>query len=58
MLHAKFQDHRTYGSGLGEFYSCYHIWAWRPSLATDGRRRRTPEHGYTISSPCAPEGSV
>ena len=23
----------------------------------DGRRRRTLEHGYTISSPCEPEGS-
>ena len=28
---------------------------------TDGRTTddgRTPEHGYTISSPCEPEGSV
>ena len=23
----------------------------------DNGRRRTPDHGYTISSPCEPEGS-
>ena len=32
MLHAKFQDHRTSGSGEEGFY---HIWAWWPSLSCD-----------------------
>ena len=27
MLHAKFQDHRTYGSGEEDFKGFYHIWA-------------------------------
>ena len=27
---------------------------WTP---TDADGRRTPDHGYTISSPCEPEGS-
>ena len=31
MLHAKFQDHRTSGSGKEDFY---HIWAWRPSWSS------------------------
>ena len=30
MLHAKFQDHRTSGSGK-IFKGFYHIWAWWPS---------------------------
>ena len=29
MLHAKFQDHRTSGSGEEDFKGGYHIWAWR-----------------------------
>ena len=32
MLHAKFQDHRTPGSGEEDFY---HIWVWRPSWSCD-----------------------
>ena len=31
MLHAKFQDNRTSGSGNEDFY---HIWAWRPSWSS------------------------
>ena len=31
MLHTKFQDHRTSGSGEDFFRDFYHIWAWRPS---------------------------
>ena len=31
MIHAKFQDHRT--SGSGEDF--YHIWAWWPSWSCD-----------------------
>ena len=31
MLHTKFQDHRTSGSGEDFFRDVYHIWAWRPS---------------------------
>ena len=34
MLHAKFQDHRTSGSGE-DFKGFYHIWAWRPSWSCD-----------------------
>ena len=29
----------------------------RTTRTTDDGRRRTPEHGYTISSPCEPNGS-
>ena len=36
MLHAKFQDHRTYGSGEEDFLKVfYHMWAWRPSWSYD-----------------------
>ena len=35
MLHAKFQDHRTSGSGEEDFLSFYHIWAWQPSWSCD-----------------------
>ena len=36
MLHAKFQDHRTSGSGEEDFkLFFYHIWAWRPSWSCD-----------------------
>ena len=32
MLHAKFQDHRTSGSGEeDDFKGFKYIWAWRPS---------------------------
>ena len=30
MMHAKFQDHGTLGSGE-DFYSCLIMWSWRPS---------------------------
>ena len=30
MLHAKFQDHRTSGSGEEDFKGFNHILAWRP----------------------------
>ena len=32
MLHAKFQDPRTFGSGGEDFKCFYDIWAWRPFL--------------------------
>ena len=35
MLHTKFQDHRTYGSGEEDFKGFYHIWACRPSWSCD-----------------------
>ena len=35
MLHAKFQDHRTSGSGEEDFLRFYHIWAWRQSWSCD-----------------------
>ena len=36
MLHVKFQDHRTSGSGEEEFFKgFYHIWACRPSWSSD-----------------------
>ena len=35
MLHAKFQDHRTFGSGEEDFLGLSHIWAWRPSSSCD-----------------------
>ena len=35
MLHAKFQDPRTSGSGEEDFKGFYHIWAWRPSWSCD-----------------------
>ena len=35
MLHAKFQDHRTSGSGEGDFQKFLPIWAWRPSWSCD-----------------------
>ena len=31
MLHAKFQDHMTSGSGEEDFKGFYHILAWWPS---------------------------
>ena len=36
MLHAKFQDHRTLGSGEEDFFKgFYHIRAWQPSWPCD-----------------------
>ena len=36
MLRAKFQDHRTSGSGEEDFFKkFYHIWAWWPSWSCD-----------------------
>ena len=35
MLHAKFQDHRSSGSGEDNFKGCYHIWAWQTSWLCD-----------------------
>ena len=35
MLHAKFQYHRTSGSGTEDFEGFYHTWAWRPSWSCD-----------------------
>ena len=35
MLHAKFQDHRTTGSGEENFKGFYNIWTWRPFWSCD-----------------------
>ena len=35
MLHGKFQDHRTSGSGEEDFSGFYHTRAWRPSWSCD-----------------------
>ena len=35
MIHAKFKDQRTSGSGEEDFKGLYHIWAWRPSWSCD-----------------------
>ena len=35
MLHVRFQDHRTSGSGGERFKGFPHIWALRPSLSCD-----------------------
>ena len=45
MLHAKFQDHRTSGSGEEDFKCFYYIWAWRPSWSYD------LDHLYKLSFP-------
>ena len=45
MLHAKFQDHRTSGSGEEDFSGFYHIWAWPPSWSCD------LDHLYKLSFP-------
>ena len=50
MLHAKFQDHRTSGSGE-DFKGLYHIRAWRPSWSRD-------QHDlYKINVPSSHGGS-
>ena len=43
MLHDRFQNPRPFGSGEEDLYWTDDGW--------------TPEHGYTISSPCEPNGS-
>ena len=35
MLHAKFRDHMTSGSGEEDFEGVFHIWALRPSWSCD-----------------------
>ena len=35
MLHAKFQDHRTFGFGVDDFLRFYHIWARQPFWSCD-----------------------
>ena len=45
MLHAKFQGHRTSGSGEEDFKGFYHILAWRPYLSRDHK------HLYKLSFP-------
>ena len=45
MLHAKFQDHRTYDSGEEDFKGFYNICAWRPSWSCD------LDHLYNFRSP-------
>ena len=49
MLHAKFQDHRTSGSGEEIFKGFYYIWAWRPSWSFD------LDHLYKLSFPLPKE---
>ena len=51
MLHAKFQDQWTSGSGEEDFYGFYHIWAWQPSLSCD------LDHLYKLSVPLPKEAS-
>ena len=48
MLHAKFQDHRTSGSGE-DFLGFYHIWVWRTSWSCD------LDHFYKLSFPLPKE---
>ena len=48
-LHAKFQDHRTFGSGEVFFF---HIWSWRPSGSCD------LDHLYKLSFPPSQGGST
>ena len=51
LVHAKFQDHRTSGSGEIFFKGFYHIWAWRPSWSCD------LYHLHKLSSPLPKEDS-
>ena len=48
MLHAKFQDHRTSGSGE-DFKGFYRIWAWWPSWSCD------LDHVYKLLFPFSKE---
>ena len=50
MLHAKFQDHRTSGSGE-DFKGFYHIWEWQPSWSCD------LDHLYKLSFSLPKEAS-
>ena len=53
MLHAKFQDHRTFGSGDSNiFKGFYHISAWRPSWLRD------LDNLFKLSFPVKNEGST
>ena len=52
MLHAKFQDHRSSGSGEEDFKGFYHIWAWRPSWSCD------LDHLYKLSFPLPKEAPI
>ena len=52
MLHAKFQDHKTSGSGEEDFNGFSHIWAWRPSWSFD------LNHLYKLSFPPSQGGST
>ena len=50
MLHAKFQDHRTSGSGDKDFLRFLpYIWAWLPSWSCD------LDHLYKLSFPLPKE---
>ena len=49
MLYAKFQDHRTSGSGEDFLKKNYHIWAWQPSWSCD------LDHLYKLSIPLPEE---
>ena len=49
MLHAKFQDHKTSGSGVDFFKVFYHIWEWWPSWSRD------LDHLYKLSFPLPKE---
>ena len=43
MLHAKFKDYSTSGSGNKDFKGFRHIWAWRPTWSSD------LDHFYELS---------
>ena len=45
MLHDRFQDLRTFGSGEEIFKDFYHIWTWRPFWSCD------LHHLYKLSLP-------
>ena len=50
MLHAKFQDHETSGTGEEDFLRFLpYIWAWRPSWSCD------LDHLYKLSFPLPKE---
>ena len=51
MLHAKFQDHRTSGSGEEDFKGLNHIWERRPSWPCD------LDHLYKIWLPVSMKAS-
>ena len=49
MLHAKFQEFWTSGSGDEDSLRFYHIWAWQPSWSCD------LDHLYKLSFPLPKE---